>query len=458
MRDELQINSGSTKKKNTNKILFFIFYFSVILFFIAFNFKDTLTPFGWYQQNMPNPWGAAAVDMIFTDSLNGYAVTQITSGASYILKTTNGGDNWSIIFTNNQTFRKIKFINANTGFATTFPNLLKTTNAGENWNTIILPETTTEDIYVLNEDTIWIVGCNGFYDNLLRTTNGGISWQMQFGWGSLQETHIYMYNSRIGFATLSGPAGLWKTTNSGENWINIANEYFTQMYFLDSLNGWKTDRLTLKKTTNGGYNWIAQTMPSGGYIFRNTVKSFAFINKDTLWGVGGYLQYPYPPLVLRGMIYRTTNSGLNWGYQLPDTHLVQCGVYGMINFINKNVGWAYNGYTGVHTLMGGDTVTIFTGIQKISNKIPNDFILNQNYPNPFNPRTVIGYELIKNCFVLLDVFDISGKEVCKLVNERQNSGVYEVDFPGKYSPSGIYFYRLIVDGKIIGIKKMVLIK
>ncbi len=69
----------------------------------------------------------------------------------------------------------------------------------------------------------------------------------------------------------------------------------------------------------------------------------------------------------------------------------------------------------------------------------------QNYPNPFNPGTVIGYRLPENCAVRLIVFDILGREVATLVNEKQVPGNYEVTFEAKNLPSGVYFYRLIAD-------------
>lgn len=93
------------------------------------------------------------------------------------------------------------------------------------------------------------------------------------------------------------------------------------------------------------------------------------------------------------------------------------------------------------------------------------FKLNQNYPNPFNPTTIIGYELptlpssIGNTnYVLLKVFDIRGKEISTLVNQKQNSGRYEVEFDGSNLTSGIYFYSFTVDENIIDRKKMVFLK
>jgi hypothetical protein len=89
--------------------------------------------------------------------------------------------------------------------------------------------------------------------------------------------------------------------------------------------------------------------------------------------------------------------------------------------------------------------------------IPNKYDISQNYPNPFNPATNIRYDLPKNGFVKLVVFDALGREIESLVNKKQSAGVYEVTFNAKYYPSGVYFYKLIADG-FSDTKKMVLIK
>jgi hypothetical protein len=68
--------------------------------------------------------------------------------------------------------------------------------------------------------------------------------------------------------------------------------------------------------------------------------------------------------------------------------------------------------------------------------------LYQNYPNPFNPSTTIKYELPKPSVVRLNVYDMLGREVSVLVNERREAGVYEVKFDGSTLASGVYFYRL----------------
>ncbi len=87
------------------------------------------------------------------------------------------------------------------------------------------------------------------------------------------------------------------------------------------------------------------------------------------------------------------------------------------------------------------------------------FLLEQNYPNPFNPETVIKYNIPKESYVKLSIFDILGQEVAILINELQNAGTYNYLFSIKnyQLPSGIYFYKLKA-GNNIDIKKMILTK
>ncbi|HMS64868.1 MAG TPA: serine hydrolase [Ignavibacteria bacterium] len=104
-----------------------------------------------------------------------------------------------------------------------------------------------------------------------------------------------------------------------------------------------------------------------------------------------------------------------------------------------------------------------TGIIQTSQNIPGSSSLYQNYPNPFNPRTVINYQLTASrsetvsSLVNLKVYDVSGKIVATLVNEKQNAGSYAVEFNGEGFPSGIYFYKLETTD-FVETKRMVLLK
>lgn len=81
---------------------------------------------------------------------------------------------------------------------------------------------------------------------------------------------------------------------------------------------------------------------------------------------------------------------------------------------------------------------------------PEEFSLAQNYPNPFNPVTKIKFSVPQNengitSNVKLLIFDVLGKEVASLVNDKLVSGNYEMNFDGSNLPSGIYFYTLQVE-------------
>lgn len=89
--------------------------------------------------------------------------------------------------------------------------------------------------------------------------------------------------------------------------------------------------------------------------------------------------------------------------------------------------------------------------------LPDKFSLYQNYPNPFNPETVISYDLPVSDFVSIKIFDMLGKEINTLVNEKQSIGRHEIKFNAADLSSGIYFYQLNTQG-FTDTKRMVLIK
>ena len=101
---------------------------------------------------------------------------------------------------------------------------------------------------------------------------------------------------------------------------------------------------------------------------------------------------------------------------------------------------------------------VTTSIEVIESEIiPNEYSLTQNYPNPFNPSTTLKYEIPKESYITLKVYDILGREVATLVNEQQKAGYYEVEWDAVNNSSGIYFYR-IQAGEFVGTKKMMLVK
>ena len=88
---------------------------------------------------------------------------------------------------------------------------------------------------------------------------------------------------------------------------------------------------------------------------------------------------------------------------------------------------------------------------------PTAFSLSQNYPNPFNPQTAIRYQVSGVTDVKLVVYDLLGREVATLVNEKKTVGSHEVSFDGAGLASGVYFYRLTA-GTFVQSRKMLMLK
>ncbi|MBN2028974.1 T9SS type A sorting domain-containing protein [bacterium] len=83
-----------------------------------------------------------------------------------------------------------------------------------------------------------------------------------------------------------------------------------------------------------------------------------------------------------------------------------------------------------------------TSVETGDEKRPEKFVVHQNYPNPFNPETTIKYELPNPQHVTLKVYDITGREVATLVDQKQETGYYQVQFDASQLPSGIYMCHI----------------
>ncbi len=99
----------------------------------------------------------------------------------------------------------------------------------------------------------------------------------------------------------------------------------------------------------------------------------------------------------------------------------------------------------------------YSEVVEVTIDAPAKFELEQNYPNPFNPTTAISYQLSAVSHVTLKVYDVLGREVATLVNEKQNAGVYKIAFDGSKYSSGVYFYRIRAN-QFIATRKFVLMK
>ena len=441
-----------------HNLLRFIIAIASLIFFTSIGFQDRLIQ-GWYQQTITNLNGSTIKDMTFVDSLTGFAVTSSNSLLQqYILRTTNGGDNWTINYTyntpnSNWYFIRVIFLNSNTGYAFSWTEIFKTTNSGNNWN-IINVDLYPEDIAILNKDTMLAVKSNSFNGGVYRTVNGGYNWENIWNIGrNGNPSKIYMFNKDIGFSCqpITSSPRFRKTTDGGMSWTLLNDTNFFDIKMVDSLIGYKVFYNSVKKTTDGGLTWVTQVQSNSN---SHTGLKISLINKDTLWFSGPYVYkngYPY------GVICKTTNGGLNWGYQIPDTS-IRLDQYQFLCFSNGNNGWAYRDSGGVHTKIGGNDTTYYTAINNQTIGLPTDFDLSQNYPNPYNSKSKIKYQISKIANIKIVIYDISGREISTLINQRQSPGTYEYNYDAEKLSSGIYFYALFADGRRIDTKKMVMIK
>ncbi len=105
--------------------------------------------------------------------------------------------------------------------------------------------------------------------------------------------------------------------------------------------------------------------------------------------------------------------------------------------------------------------SVLSSINQISNIIPDGFSVSQNYPNPFNPSTKISFRIPEEGNVKLEIFDISGRSVSLLTDERYSAGEYSVDFNAAELSSGTYFYKIDFNtgsNTVVRIHKMTLVK
>ncbi len=111
----------------------------------------------------------------------------------------------------------------------------------------------------------------------------------------------------------------------------------------------------------------------------------------------------------------------------------------------------------INTRGENDFRETIVGIQPVSSEVVSDYSLHQNYPNPFNPATKIRFELPQSGFTKLTIFDSNGREIDFLIKEQLIAGTYELNWDASKFPTGIYFYKLVVNG-FVQTRKMLLVK
>lgn len=387
----------------------------------------------------------------FINSQTGFFV----GAGSAFRKTTDGGNTWIALdpFSAIE-LRSVYFFNSNTGLISGGSGLIiKTTDGGYNFSTISTG--TSNPLYGLSFYNNQAGVCAGASGTILFTTNGGDNWAIGNPTGYLVSFYSsFMANAATGYCvgvnTIFSPL-FAKTTNGGANWtyssfmVNNNEATLYDVHFFDIQNGVVVANLWngqggISLTTNGGLNWTSQIFTYGlfGLDFPTTLIGYC----------NGF----------NGCILKSTDGGITWTQQTSGTSLN----LRTIDFVDSLVGYAAGSSgTILKTTNGG-----LSGLKPVSKSIPGKFILYQNYPNPFNPSTKIKFSIPPSPSkmergsggeVKLIIYDLLGREVTIIVNEKLNPGTYEIEWDGSNYQSGIYFVKLIA-GNYTESKKLILLK
>jgi hypothetical protein len=227
-------------------------------------------------------------------------------------------------------------------------------------------------------------------------------------------------------------------------------------------------------STNNGTSWTAvnngltaqdvlSLAVSGSTVFAGTSYGGVFVstNNGTSWTNSGLTNQYVSSLAVSGSTvfagtdgggaFVSTNNGTSWtavNGGLTDQYVYALAVSG---------SYLLAGTYGSSVFRRPLSDFILATPSDKPNALPASFALSQNYPNPFNPSTVISYQLPIGSQISLKVYDVLGREVATLVNERKAAGSYTATFDASKFSSGVYFYKLQA-GNFVQTKKMLLVK
>lgn len=455
-----------------------------------------------------NPMFGDLKDIVFIDSLNGFAVSSLNQA---IIKTTNGGQVWDFTAGTTVSYSWVTKLTSTGGIGNNlcrhpndrnsmfvmFNNLVFVSrNRGENWSQISSTSlgSSAHSFYVNPLDTnIWLcaLGSPGI---IARTIDHGQNWttvlSMPFSnYGTPLEQD--QNNPSVYYFAPDG-GGFYKSVDTGKTFTEISSNYPFRspcdilvmwensniIFIADGVTGSGVGQIF--KSTNGGINWkLVHTNSSSSEIpaLSNTI-----FEKSTIYATN------WPG----GNIYVTKNYGDNWsllrtnsasGWAADicreDPTVILTGSYGGSSWLSSDAGLNFitipissgagageiavdRGYILDMRTQGVCKLNVNYNIitpvnENLITGIPDKFNLYQNYPNPFNPTTTIKFDIPKSGFVTLKLYDMLGREVNTVINGFRNSGTYEVNFNGADISSGVYFYRMHYDNMTLT-KKLMLLK
>ena len=262
--------------------------------------------------------------MTFINALTGF--TGCEQGRVY--KTIDGGNTWNFAWSDaGIDMMSIKFMDANTGFAFgTGASYAKTTDGGNNWFEHPIGLGSIRQYYdavITPNGTIHAVGTFGA---MIRSTDQGTSFIAPPFVTEHHISDIKFVNNSTGYAVSGYDQGdILKTTNSGNTWVSQVSTYTLSIYgisFRNAETGYLAGSLTIYKTINGGTNWQTIYTSTTNEIFTDVF----FTNDNTGYVVGTY-----------GRLMKTTNAGASWAATtISNPGTILSSIY----FTDLNTGYA----------------------------------------------------------------------------------------------------------------------
>jgi len=413
----------------------------------------------WTQISDANP-GFSGI--YFSSSSVGYAVTLTDLYILSVYKTTDAGESWDISYVDssfapsNAFLNAVFFIDDMTGFIAG-SKLIKTTDGGATWNEVntgITSNAIFQDVYFVDDNLGFAVYRDPFNgDGAIKTTNGGTTWTpLNINNDKYDKGYIYFADENLGF--ISGYSTLYRTTDGGENWDTLAvgtnsQDLNSKVTFINSSTGFFGKKGRVFKTTNRGDTWTDVTID-----IHSVPQEIQFVSDSVGYLVCSTDTFGIPVHV----IFKTVDGGNSWTDltdRLPGTTGFQ-----HLFFTDQTTGYLAGSAGIIKTTTGGDVPTAIK--QPENPSVPSGIYLFQNFPNPFNPVTTIRYVLPRDVKVRLVIYDITGRRVRTLVNQKQTAGEYSVQWDGTNNQgqrvsSGVYFYRFSAKG-FTRVNKMVYVK
>ena len=241
---------------------------------------------------------------------------------------------------------------------------------------------------------------------------------------------------------------------SAEQGVALPKYLITQWPYLDVLQSLNNDG----KTVRGAIGDVNIPNSASLQIF-NSLSEFADVHdhgaaSDILLHHKTAIIDPYEPGSGSGQVI---TGSMNWsrnGNENSDENTIIIRDDHIANLYYQEFAARYYEAGGTADL----TITSATGDPE-ENAVPEVLTLNQNYPNPFNPTTRISFELPEAGRVTLQVYDVTGRLVSSILDGADKSaGHHEVSFDAEGLSSGLYLYRISLDGHPAAVKTMMLVK